>query len=288
MGGFLKALVLIALTAIVFGGGGYYTYSLFVKPEVELQREKDSPVPLAPAFEDSTIGEFQKCAQVEAAGDPLAARSAYLEFLETYPDSSKAEEARFRVGAIQLGLLFTPRMTPGKQAYVVKQGDVMNKICSRLKIAPDLLMAINHLESSNLRIGQRLYWMPSQFSAVIDRPGSKVMILQGGDFFAQVPVISVQGNARVGAIKKGAQAVVSVKVSDKPGWKDGQRVASTDKGYADSLHWIVFQPGGHTLYAEPGAGVENVPRPTSGYGLAPDVVRQLSALLRKNETVTIR
>ncbi len=286
--GFLKAIVLLVLIAAVFGGGGYYTYTLFVLPEVALQRDKESPVPASQGFEDTTVAEYQKCVQLEAAGDPLAAMRSYTEFLNAYPDSTKAEEARFRLGAIQMNLLLSPRMTLGKQAYVVKAGDVLNKISHRLKVSPDLLMAMNRLESSNLRVGQRLVWVPSQFSAIIDRKESKVLILQSGEFFAQYPILSTQGAARVGVLKKGAPAGLRVKVTDKPGWKDGQRLSSNEKGYAESFHWIVFHPGGHTLYAEPGAEMENVPRPSSGYGLLPEAVTALSALLPKNQTVTIR
>lgn len=278
------------MAAAVFGGGGFYTYKLFLKPEIDLKREKESPVPPPPAFVDTTVGEFTKCVQVEEAGDPLAARSAYTDFLNNYPDSSKVEDAKFRLGAIQLKLLFAPRLTPGKQAYVVKQGDVINKLSHRLKVSPELLMTMNQLESSNLRVGQRLLYVTSDFSVTVDRTAGKVVVFKGKEFFAQAPILAFLGNAKPQPPKKG-QGVpqpVSAKVMDKPGFREGQRLAVTDKGYREALHWIVIQPGGHTIYAEPGEGTENVSRPSSGYGLEPETVRLLSALLRKNDAVSIR
>ena len=290
MRGWTKALVLVVLVSGVFGGGGYVTYRLFLEPEIELKRELADPVAARPAYEDGTEVEYKKCVELEGAGDPLAARRAYEEFLQTYPDSSKAEEARYRLGAIQLSLLFAPRMVPGKEVYVVKAGDVLLKVCHRLKVTPELILAMNHLESSALRVGQRLYWVRDDFSVVVDRVGGKVVVHRGGQFFAQARILSTQGGAWVGQPpKKTKVGGLEVKVFDKPGWKDGQRLGAGDKGYAEALLWVVLQPGGHTLYAEPGQGVEEgVSRPSTGYGLEPAVVRALSALLRKGEGVSIR
>ena len=286
--GFLKGVFVLLLAAVVFGGGGYFTYRLYIHPEMELVKDQKTGGTAQAAFVDPTIAEYQKCLQMEAAGDSLAARRTYAEFLESYPDSSKAEEARARYGAIQTALLLSPRSTPDKQVYIVKQGDVLNKVCARFKTSPELLAEINQLENTNLRVGQRLYIAPAGFSAVIERVASKVVVLKNGDFFTQYPIQGTQGNAKVGAPKKGSYPSVSAKVQDKPSWKDGQRIGFGEKGYRESTRWIVLQPAGHTLYAtNPEAG-DAAPKPPSGYALDPDAIRELSALLRKNDPVTIR
>ena len=135
--GFLKGLFVLCLTVAVFGGGGYYTYLLYIHPEVELDREKKSPGQMQPAFTDPTLAEFQKCVDIEAIGDPLASRRSYADFLDTYPDSTKAEDARTRLGALQAALLLSPRASPEKQVLIVKSGDVLNKLSHRLKTSPE-------------------------------------------------------------------------------------------------------------------------------------------------------
>lgn len=286
--GFLKGVFVLLLAAVVFGGGGYFTYRLYIHPEMELVQDQKSGGPAPQAFVDPTLAEYQKCLQMETAGDPLAARVTYAEFLDNYPDSSKAEEARARYGAIQTALLLSPRATPDKQVYVVKQGDVLNKVCARFKTSPELLAEINQLENTNLRVGQRLYVAPAGFSAVIDRVASKVVVLKNGDFFTQYPILGTQGNAKVGVPKKGAYTAVSAKVQDKPSWKDGQRIGFGEKGYREATRWVVLQPAGHTLYAATPEAGDAAPKPPSGYALDPDAIRELSALLRKNDPVTIR
>ncbi len=286
--GFLKGLVILVLAVAVFGGGGYYTYRLYIQPEIELQKEKDLPAKPPLAIQDPTVGEYQKCLQVEAAGDPLAARRSYVDFLDAYPDSSKAEEARNRLGAIQSALLLSPRASPDKLAYIVRPGDVVNKLSNRLKTSPELLLEINQLDSVNLRVGQRLFYTEANFSVTIDRPASKVLVLRERNFFCQFPILSVQGNAKIGPQKKGPPSPLSVKVQDKPSWKEGQRLGFGEKGYREATKWVVFAPAGHTLFEEDSEGGSGKPKPPSGYGLEADAVRVLSALLRKGDTVTIR
>jgi len=286
--GFLKGLFVLLLATAVFGGGGYYTYLLYIHPEIQLKEDLNSPTGVQPAFQDPTVDEFQKCLQIEAVGDPLATRRSYTDFIESYPDSSKVEEAKTRLGRIQAALLFSPRATPDKQIIIVKPGDVLNKLSHRLKTTPELLFEINRLETHNLRVGQRLYSVPANFTALIDRPLAKIVVFRDGEFFTQYPILATQGHARTGPVKKGVVAPIAAKVQDKPGWKDGQRVAFGEKGFRESAHWVVLQPPGHTLYTEAEDASENLPKPPSGYGLTGDAVRELSALLRKNDAVTIK
>ncbi len=286
--GFLKGLFILLLAAAVFGGGGYYTYRLYIHPEIELQQEKNSPAKPPPAIQDPTVAEYQKCLQMEATGDPLAARRSYVDFLDAYPDSSKAEDARYRLGAIQSALLLSPRATPDKLSYTVKPGDVLNKLAHKLKTSPELMLEINHLESVNLRVGQRVFYAEANFSVTIDRPAAKVVVLRDHSFFCQFPILGAQGNARVGPQKKGGAVPLSVKVQDKPLWREGQRLGFGEKGHREASRWIVFQPAGHTLFENNADGTPGAPKPPSGYGLEVEAVRVLSALLRKGDTVTIR
>ena len=284
---FLKTLIVLGLALVVFGGAGYLGYNLYLKPEEELRKELESPQSAPPAIVDTTLPEFQKCLDIEAIGDPLASRRAFLDFAETYPDSPSAEEARFRVGRAQVALLLSGKMTPEKLTYTVKAGDNLNRLCSRLKCPADLLLQMNHLETSNLRVGHRLVYTPANFSVHIDRPMAKVVVRRAGEFFGQYRILAVEGSAKIGMVKKGNETI-AVKVLDKPGWLNGARLASSDKAYLDSARWIVFQPGGHTLYGVLTNQEQPLSKPSSGYGVEPEAIRLLAAILGKNDTVSIR
>ena len=284
---FLKTLIVLSLALVVFGGAGYLGYNLYLKPEQELRRELESPESAPPAIVDTTLPEFQKCLGIEAVGDPLASRRAFLDFAEMYPDSPSAEEARFRVGRAQVTLLLSGKMTPDKLVYTVKSGDNLNRLCNRLKCPADLLLQMNHLESSNLRAGERLVYTPANFSVHIDRPLAKVVVRRAGEFFGQYRILSVEGSTKIGIPKKGNDTI-SVKVTDKPGWLNGARVASNEKAYLASARWIVLQPGSHTIYGVSSNQEEPLAKPSSGYGVEVEAIRLLAAVLGKNDTVSIR
>jgi len=284
---FLKTVIVLGLALVVFGGAGYFGYNLYLKPEQELRRELESPESAPPAIVDTTLPEFQKCLEVEAVGDQLATRRAFLDFAEMYPDSPSAEEARFRVGRTQVMLLLSGKMTPDKLVYTVKSGDNLNRLCSRLKCHADLLLQMNHLESSKLRAGDRLIYTPANFSVHIDRPLAKVVVRRAGEFFGQYRILSVEGSAKIGMAKKGNDTI-PLKVMDKPGWLDGARVASNEKAYSASARWIVLQPGGHTIYGVAPNQDPPLAKPSSGYGVEVEAIRLLAAVLGKNDTVVIR
>ncbi len=288
MAAFLRILVIVLLAAAVFGGGGYSTYLLFVKPDLELQRDLQSPDSARPAFEDSTLPEFQKCLAVEASGDALATRRSFLDFADSYPDSPNAEEARFRVGKIQEELLFANRMTPEKKTYSVRSGDGIQRISQRIKCPVELLLLMNPTDGTALKVGQRLMFIPYEFSVEIDRRAAKVVIFWRKEFFAQFRIEAVQGAAQTGpSIKKGTPPV-TVKVADKPGFVDGKRVAGPDAVRAGDKRWIVFQSPSHTLYGLSSNPEGAAPKPSSGYGVSPEAIRLLAAVLSKNDPVVIR
>jgi len=85
----LKTLVILALTAIVFGGGAYFTYRLFIEPTQILKNESAFGSPTPPP--DMTIPEYERCLQLKNDHQWQDARAAYEHFLETYP-------RRLRVG----------------------------------------------------------------------------------------------------------------------------------------------------------------------------------------------
>jgi hypothetical protein len=285
---FLKTLVILVLAAGVFGGGGYFTYLLFVKPDVELQKELQSPGTARPAIEDTTLPEFQKCLVVEAAGDPLATRRSFLDFVDAYPDSPNSEEARFRVGKIQADLLFAPRMTPEKRVYNVRAGDGIQRVSQRLKCPIDLFLALNRLEGTALKVGQRLMYIPSDFSVEIDRRMAKVVVYWQKQFFGQYRILETQGSAQIGpGIKKGTPPS-TVKVGDKPGWIDGKRVSGLEAATAGSRRWIVVHSSVHTLYGLVDASEDPAPKPSSGYGVSSDAIRLLAVVLNKNDAILVR
>jgi hypothetical protein len=289
MGAFLaKAFVILVLAAAVFGGAAYFSYELFIKPKEQLKAEKLAPAtPLPP---DPALPEFNKAMNVLQSGDLLAARDAFARFVDQNPHSRKLEEAKDYLGKINTEIFLSPKPAPEKQLYVVRSGDVLNKVARHTKTTPELLMRSNGLSNIVLQINQQLLYTPAEFSVVIRKKEEKVIVLNRGRFFKQYPIRKMFGAAapkKPGATPYPKQAG---KVSEKIAWgPSGGRVIFTDKEYQYATFWVSFTVGGHTLYGEPDAGAAqqaNKP-PVGGIGIAPDDVKELAIMLTRGCPVTI-
>jgi len=290
MGAFLaKTFVVLLLAAAIFGGAAYFTYELFVRPTKQLADEKLAPA--TPRPPDPALPEFKKAMAVLKSGDLLGARDALSRFVEQNPHSQMLDEAKEHLGNINSDILLSPKPAPEKQVYVVKPGDVLNKVARITKTSPDLLMRSNGLTGIMLRINQQILYTPADFSVLINKKEGKVVVLNRGKFFKHYPIRNTFGAA---APKKGATGPVpkqSGKVAEKIAWgPSGGRVIFTDKEYPEAKFWVSFTVAGHTLYGEPDAGTPqpaNNKPPVGGIGLAPESVKELALMLPRGCPVTI-
>jgi len=284
----IRVLIIVVLAVAVFGSGAYWTYELFLRPGQDLKAERVAEGAF-PALPDPSLPEFEKCLTLRKQLRTVEARDSLARFLEQYPASTKLDEAMRQLGELNVALFLSPVAGPGKESYVVKPGDVIMRVASKQKTSPELIMRVNRLPGSMLRVGQKLTIVHGDFSLVIDRPRARVVLLKDGRFFKRYEVRSGAGGVSAAAKKGGAQAgaKVSAKVTDKMAWSaGGQRVTFADKDYLEALHWV--QVGGTTLYAdeEPKEG-RVVPRGAHGLALAARDMEELAALLRKGDPVTI-
>ena len=288
----MKAFFLIVLAIAILGTGAYFTYEMFILPKKALQKEKSLPPPPPPP--DPTVGEFEKAKAVRQTGKLLEAREALAGFVERYPESSKIDEAKSLLGDLNTDLFLSTRPAPEKELYIVRPGDVINRVAHKLKVTPELLMRANSLEGTMLRIGQKLTVSPADFSVVISRKKDKVTLLNKGRFFKQYAIHSwpplhakkppVAGQRALPLPKQ------TGKVKDKIAWLNGQRVIYTDKGFWTAKFWIEINLSGCTLYPDPGEGAPDTPNskpPNGGIALAPDALTELGALLSKDDPVTL-
>ena len=284
----MKALVLIILTVVVFGSAAYWAHQLFVRPQQELLKEKS--LPAEPPPPDPSLPEFEKCVALQKERKLLEARAAFEEFLEHNPQSTKLEEARDRLGEINTDFFFSSVQSPEKEVYIVKSGDVLNRVASRFRTTPELIMRQNNLTGTMLKIGQKLMVTPVEFSVVINKRARKVTLYSRGKFFKQYPIRSMP--AESASSRKGGNAPapkITGKIADKIAWSQaGERVIFSEKEYAGATHWIVVSPSSYTLYSHGDQTTgDNYKKPLTGLGLAPEHAEELAALLSKGNPVTI-
>lgn len=291
----MKALVIILLTAAIFGGAYYATWTLYLKPKEALLAEKArgpaSPPP------DPTLPEFNKRVAAQDTQTPLEARNMWNDFIERYPESSRIDEAKDYLGRLNIHIYLSPIESPEKTVYAVKSGDVITIVAKKFKTTPELIMRANSMNGSMLRIGQKLLIPPSEFSLSISRRKKIVTLLSKGKFFKQYSILAMPvpkgGTPNPKAAATPRPPKVTGHVADRIAWVNGQRVNFTDKEYSRADYWVMVVPGGHSVYCEipaaPGspAGTPSQHPIGGGYLMAAPDVREMAALLKKNDPVTI-
>jgi LysM repeat protein len=283
----VKALIILFLIIGIFGGAAYFGYDLFLRPQQQLAEEKLQPPPPPPP--DPTLPDYEKIVALQQSGDVFAARTALLDFIEDFPHSTKADEAKARLGEINTDLFLSSKPAPEKQVYVVKSGDVLTRVAARLKTTPELIMRSNNLSGTMLQIGQKLMISPPDFSVSIQKKEKKVTLLNQNKFFKQYPIRSLPTPPQSAKAKPASPAKATGKITDKIAWSEaGSRVIFSDKEYATASHWIVFSISGNTLYSQPEEGSDQkVTKPPTGIGMAPEHMEELAVLLSKGNPVTI-
>lgn len=277
----MKWLFVLLLAVIIFGGAALASYFIFFKQEMAVRQEQRGEVPPEPT-PDFGGPEFVAAARLRQEGKQVEARAALIAFLQKFPSGQRAEEAKDLLGEVNVDILFSRIPSPEKQEYIVKPGDVLQKIANKTKSTPELIMRMNNLTSTMLRIGDRLFVSHPQFAIVIQRKAKLVVVLDKGAFFKQYHI-------REDKVTSKQPAKVNAKVVDVMAWRDGKRVGFGTKEYIGSTRWIRFTSPAFTIYAVPDAShpTVGIPPPPSGIGLSAGDAEELSSLVNKQTTVTI-
>ena len=276
----MKWLFALLLALIVFGGGAFFSYQLFVKPEVAVRTESKSEEPARPT-PDYTLPEFQAAVKLQQEKKLMEARTALNAFLQKYPNGLHSEEAKDALGEVNMDILLTSYPSPEKQEYIVKRGDVLARVAQKMKTTPELIMRMNNLNGTMLRIGDRLLISHPEFSLFIQRKERLVVLFDRGAFFKRYHVLEVK-------LPEHAPPKITTRVAEVMAWKGAKRVGFGTKEYVGSTRWIRLAASGYMLYSMPDpAHPDPLPPPSQGLGLAASDLVELSSLVNSKTAVTI-
>ena len=277
----MKWLFALLLALVIFGGAYYFSYNVLFKQEIALQKEQRGEVPSTPA-PDTSLPEFQAAAKLRQEGKLIEARDALMAFIQRYPNGQHFEEAKDMLGAINTDILFSPVASPEKQEYIVKKGDVIARVAQKLKTTPELIMRTNNLNSTMLRIGEKLLISAPEFSLFIQTKPKVMVLLNHGNFFKQYHIQEEK-------LPPKQPARVATKVAEVMAWKDGKRVGFGTREYQTSTRWIRLTHPAYTIYAIPDAfhPATNQPPPALGLGISASDAEELSSLVNGKTPVTI-
>ena len=278
----MKWLFVLLLALAIFGGAAWFGYNTFVKEEIEVKKEQRGEVTPPPAV-DVSLPDFEAAVKLRQDGKLTEARDALVAVIQKYPAGKHLDESRDILGEVNAEILLSRHPSPEKIEYIVKPGDVLAKIARKLKTTPEMIMRMDNMSGTMLRIGDKLLISHPDFSMVIQRKSNLVVLLNHGAFFKQYHV-------REAKLPQKQPAKINAKVAETMAWKGGKRVGLGSKEYLASTKWIRLAGApAYTLYAVPDATHPNLdqPPPPTGLGLAAVDLEELSSLVNNRTSVTI-
>ena len=278
MNNLVKILVVTSLAIGVFGGGGFVAYRLFFKKADPGGRNPSEPV-VTPT-PDPGIAMFNQAKRAIDSGDQNEAQKILLALVQSFPDSTRINEARKLLGDLNISAFFSPEPGPNKTEYVVTRGDSIARIATKTKNPAELIFKANGLDSLTIQPGRRLIIPKGQFSLVVDTKKGDVTLMNNGVFFRWYKPLELKLPVKV--------VLGQFKTREKIAWADGVRVAFGEKKYLGSSRWIVFNGSGITLYSETNPQTPNVQKPGTGIMLGPADMEELFALVVKDTPVIVK
>ncbi len=273
----MKWLFALLLAVVIFGGAAFFSYDLFVKPEKAMQAEKTAEIAATPG-PDVSLAEFQAAAKLRQEGKLGETRDALTLLLQKFPNGQHAEEAKDLLGEVNMQILLSDYPTPEKQQYIVKKGDVIARVAHKMQTTPELIMRMNSLDSTMLRIGERLIISHPDFGLFIQRKAQTVVLLNHRQFCKRYRVLTVKLPAKTAPR-------ISTKVAEVMAWRNNKRVGLGTREYRESTRWVRIAAPGYTLFVDP--PTPDIAQPPTGLGMAAMDLEELSSLVNGKTAVTI-
>lgn len=279
-----KVVILFLVMLVVFGGGAFFTYRMFVEPsELDLEAEiaqANAPAPTPPP--DYTVPRFEEAMKIVAAGDVAASQDALRNFITLYPKSTKLPEAKAELGQMNVAQIFTSVESPRKTPYTVVSGDSLLKISGKTDSDGELIMRANNLISIDLRIGQDLLVPRVAMSVFVDRASKTLTLLDEGNLFKEYPILALKIPVKEGT-------TVDTTVSDRLAMRGSDRVAFGSGGYAGAERWLMLGSNGIVIRGVPESADGEAPASMPpGVILDAADMAEIFPMVSRGATVTIQ
>ena len=274
MGGSQLKILLAVFALGLLGAAGVlvaYMWEKKYKPEIEAVQDLEADKQLEPTARPlPDPGKKQYAYAMEAIrnGELDEARKHLTFILKYYEDSSTFHEAKRVLGELNVDELLSPSEGPGKLEYTVKSGDALTLIARRNHTTIDYILRVNGRTSDIIRIGDKLWVTPLQFSLeanVSDKTLTVYRLMRpegetepnpatetGGEgddedaedtsnleevFFKEYPIQDIN-------IPPQVSVPLTTAISAKPAWNGSKRAEFSYASYHESNRWLqTSRPG---------------------------------------------
>ncbi len=199
-----------------------------------------APAPTAPIYTPNpeTQSIIADARAAIDAGQLVDAQATLNKLVATQPDP----EAIKLLGEVNIKLLKSSLMMPGKEYYVIQSGDYLQKIAKKFNTTVELLKTMNGMQSDTIRLGDRLMVFNGNFSIRVSKSRNELDLMLGNQIFKRYSV---------GTGKFGKTPAVEFTIVDKiiePPWtrpSDNQRIEYGDPENVLGSRWMAIKSADH-------------------------------------------
>jgi lipoprotein-anchoring transpeptidase ErfK/SrfK len=146
------------------------------------------------------------------------------------------------LGEVNIRLLKSPVMMPGKEYYTIQSGDYLQKIARNYRVTVPLIKAMNGMETDVIRLGARLLVYKGDFSIRVSKSRNTLDLMAGDKLFKRYPV---------GTGKFGKTPAIEFTIVDKivePPWTrpaDNRQIEYGDPENVLGTRWMAIKSEEH-------------------------------------------
>jgi len=230
-------------------------YMLFRPDKPEANAAEETPVPEslapAPATVETAPPTIATTASLPETRAMVADARSAIEagqladaqiLLYTITANDPDPEAIKLLGEVNMKLLKSPLMMPGKEYYVIQSGDYLQKIAKKYNTTVALLKTMNGLETDTIRLGDRMLVFNSNFSIHVSKNRNALDLMIGGALFKRYPV----GTGEFGKTPAVEFTLVD-KIVEPPWWRpsDNRQLEYGDPENVLGTRWMAIKSTEH-------------------------------------------
>jgi len=182
--------------------------------------------------------------RLESRGKYVEARNIYKNILTKKKSPQNLNTVQEKYGEINTKLLLTPLNFEGKEAYVVKYGDSLDKIARKFGSTVDLLQKSNMIDNPNrIQVGDRYKIFSGEFKIIVNKEQRELYLFLNGEFFKKYPIT-------IGKFDKTPSGTFKIYDKQKfPVWwhPDGRQIPYGDPENVLGTRWMAIKATGDTL-----------------------------------------
>ena len=138
---------------------------------------------------------FDAALALEQKKEWFNARQSWQQFIESFPDFERIEEAQEHLSKANIELLFSDAATPESVVYVVLKGDTLGKIAKEYHTTVELIQRRNGLKNYLIKAGDKLSIWNAPFEIYVDKSRNILLVKSDNEVFKVYRVATGAGNS---------------------------------------------------------------------------------------------